>query len=597
MTFAGVSLSNGGSPDHQYPLGSRLRRVYLLFFIMLVPVLQAQAGVTIEAPGSDDALMQNLHARLGLDDVSCDAPAWRVRRLFNRAEKDIEPALRAFGYYRAKVDKKLETEDDCWEASFVIDLGERVKIRKRTVVVHGEASGDKDLRSLLSGFPLAEGAPLNHAQYENIKSSLHEYAAQRGYFEYVLTRHELRVYPGEAAAEIDIEAESGPRYRFGEIRVDEVPLNDDFVRRLARTREGEPYDARALLRMDRDLNDGGYFRRVEVRPKRDESKDLAVPVDVLLEPAPRHAWRFGVGYATDTGPRGSVGYENRYLNPKGHRFQSELQVSPILSSLRGDYVIPGREPHRETFAVGARLQHEDNDSAESDSASLIGSQTLKSKRWNQTRFVELLHEKSTVGDEDWTTDTLLMPGIGLSYIKADNPLQTRKGYRVNLEVRGAHEAVFSTTSMMQFRAGAKGIYRFGEGGRITARVDGGTTLSDSVKDLPASLRFFAGGDNSVRGYKYKSLGPEDSEGDPKGARHLLTGSLEYEHPVKTDEWWLATFVDAGNAFDFDEVDAKVGYGVGVRWYSLIGRLRVDIAFPQDREDGDWRLHFGIGADL
>lgn len=565
--------------------------------MLLAYSLQARADVTIEAPGGDDVLMQNLRARLGLEGTACDAPGWRVRRLFNRAEADFQPALRAFGYYHAKVEKKLESGDDCWQATFVIALGQRVKIRKRTVSVRGEAAADKQLTSMLSALPLAEGAPLNHGQYENIKSSLRDFATQRGYFDYALTRNELRIYTDDAAAEVDIEAQSGPRYRFGELRINEVPLNDDFVRRLAGVHEGEPFDSRVLTAMDGDLSDPGYFSRVEVRARRDESEDESVPVDVQLEMAPQHAWRFGLGYATDTGPRGTIGYENRYVNPKGHRFQSALQLSPIKSSLRGDFIIPGKDPHRETFAFGARLLHEDNDSAESDSASLVGSQTLKSKRWNQTRFIELLHERSTVGDEDWTTDTLLMPGIGLDRIKANNPLQTRRGYRVNLEVRGAHEALFSTTSMLQFRAGVKGIYRFGEGGRMTARVDGGTTLSDSIRDLPASLRFFAGGDNSVRGYKYKSLGPEDSEGDPKGGRHMLTGSLEYEHPVKADDWWLATFVDAGNAFDFDEVDAKVGYGLGVRWYSPVGRLRLDIAFPDDTEKDSWRLHFGIGADL
>ena len=570
---------------------------YLLSFILLALVWRAQADVAIEAPGGEDALMENLRARLGLAGEACDAPAWRVRRLFKRAEKDFQPALRAFGYYSAKLEKKLETGGDCWSATFVFELGERVTIRKRTVSVQGDAASDKQLESVLSALPLAEGEPLNHGQYEDIKSSLRDFATQRGYFDYTLTRNELRVFLDEAAAEVDIEAKSGPRYRFGELRINAVPLNDDFVRRLAKVQEGEPYDSRVLTAMDRNLSDPGYFRRVEVRALRDESEDESVPVEVQLEMAQQHAWSFGVGYATDTGPRGTIGYENRYVNPKGHRFQSALQLSPIKSSLRGDYIIPGQNPHRETFAFGARLLHEDNDSAESDSASLIGSQTLKSNRWNQTRFIELLHERSTVGDEDWTSDTLLMPGIGLDHIKANNPLKTRKGYRINLEVRGAHEALFSTTSMMQFRAGVKGIYRFGEGGRITARADGGTTFSDNVRDLPASLRFFAGGDNSVRGYKYKSLGPEDSEGEPKGGRHMLTGSLEYEHPVKADDWWLATFVDAGNAFDLDEVDAKVGYGVGVRWYSPVGRLRLDIAFPDDTEKDSWRLHFGIGADL
>ena len=190
-----------------------------------------------------------------------------------------------------------------------------------------------------------------------------------------------------------------------------------------------------------------------------------------------------------------------------------------------------------------------------------------------------------------------MPGLTFERIKADDLLRTRNGYRVNLEVRGAYEGLISTATMLQLRANAKGIHRFGEGGRVVARVDAGSTLGDGTLDLPVSLRFFAGGDNSVRGYAYKSLGPVDEEGDPVGGRHLLTGSIEYEHPVKGDDWWVAAFADGGNAFDTDRIKLRAGYGVGVRWYSPIGRVRLDLAFPSDDKDDAWRLHFGLGADL
>jgi translocation and assembly module TamA len=202
-----------------------------------------------------------------------------------------------------------------------------------------------------------------------------------------------------------------------------------------------------------------------------------------------------------------------------------------------------------------------------------------------------------VGDDD-TIATFLMPGIRLDGVRADDPLITRRGYRVSLELRGAHEGLLSTASLLQLRAYAKGIYRLGEGGRITLRADAGTTLTDSKFDLPASLRFFAGGDNSVRGYAYQSLGPVDENGEPVGGSHLLTGSLEYEHPVVRDEWWAAAFVDAGNAFGGGgDADLEVGYGVGVRWYSPVGRLRLDIAVPEDDSRDNWRIHFGLGADL
>lgn len=559
-------------------------------------MLRAHAEVGIEAAGGSGALLDNLRARLSLQAEPCDAPRWRVRRLFARAEKEFDPALRAFGYYTATVRKQLKTDAECWRAEFVIDLGRRVTIRERTILIHGEASDDSQLKEVIAGLPLAKGAPLEHGEYEAIKDRLRQFAAERGYLDFNFTRQELRVHPEEAAAEIRLEADSGPRYHFGELRLSPQPLDEDFVRRLAKVRPGQPYDAPALGSLDRFLSDSGYYQRVEVRPRRDEAEDHSVPIDLLLEAAPRHAWRAGVGVATDTGPRASLRYDNRYINARGHRFESALSLSPVLSGLTADYVVPGEDPHRENFSFGTKIAHEDTDTALSDSVTLSARQTIKGRRWTQTRFIELLHEESTVGDQN-TTATLLMPGIAFDRTKADDLLRTRRGYRVNLGLRAAYKGLLSTASLLQLTGSAKGMYRFGEGGRITARVDAGVTLGANIADLPASLRFFAGGDNSVRGYAYESLGPVDANGEPEGGKHLLTGSLEYEHPVFGDDWWVAAFVDAGNAFDTDQIEPRAGYGVGVRWYSPIGRVRLDVAVPDDTEQDEWRLHFGLGADL
>jgi translocation and assembly module TamA len=557
----------------------------------------AVGEVEIALENGDRLLETNLRARLALAAEDCDAPAWRVRRLFARAEQDFDPALRALGYYRASIEKDLETDDDCWRATFTVDPGERTRVRSRSVKVDGDASDDPAMQALLAELPLAEGEPLNHADYEAIKNRLRTYALEYGYFDFVIQRQELRVFPAQSAAEIVIEASSGPRYRFGELQFNEQPIDETLLRRLGRLQPGADYESAKLIALDRQLSDTGYFQSVEVRARRQEAVDLQIPVDVRVEPAKRHAWRAGVGYSTDTGPRLSLQYSNRYLNARGHHFNSELRLSPGDSGLKADYLIPGRDPRRETFSFGAGLTHEETDSATSDSATAIARQILKSKHWTQTRFLELLYERSEVAGID-DTYTLLMPGIAFNRIDADDPLRTRRGYRVLLEARGAYEGVLSTTTMLQFRASGKWIHRLGDSGRISVRGDAGSTLVDSVLDLPATLRFFAGGDNSVRGYDYESLGPVDAQGAVQGGRHLLTSSLEYEHPVFRDEWWVAAFVDAGNAFDdADDIDVKVGYGVGVRWYSPVGRLRLDLAFPDDTSNDDWRLHFGLGADL
>lgn len=565
--------------------------------LLFLAAASALAEVDIDlSDGAVDGLEENLLSRLRLAGEPCDAPRWRVRRLFAGAEDDFRPALRAFGYYRPQLDKALGFEEGCWAARFSFDLGLRVVIRERNVKVRGEAAEDPTLGAVLDALPLPEGTPLHHGEYEAIKDRLKRFAAERGYFDFAFQRQELRIYPDQGVADIHLVAESGPRYRFGEIRISEQPLDEQLIRRMAGIKPGDPYDSQAIAVLTRTLSDAGYFQRVEVRPRRDQAEDLAVPIDILLEPDERHEWRIGVGYSTDTGPRASLRYDNRYLNARGHHVQGALSISPALSSLAADYVIPGNDPRHESFSFGARLAHEDNDSAVSDSATLTARHVLDAVGWTQNRFIELLHERSEVA-QDKTVATLLMPGVTLDRLEADAVLRTRRGFRVFFEARGALDALLSTTNLLRLQARVKGIYRFGDSGRVTGRADVGTSFFADIDDLPASLRFFAGGDNSVRGYAWKSLGPLDDDGEVRGGKHLLTTSIEYEHPVFGDDWWAAAFIDAGNAFDTREIDVRYGYGAGVRWYSPVGRLRLDLAFPDDREDDDWRIHFSLGADL
>jgi len=581
-------------PYKLIPAGARQAAAGGLLSLLLAAPAWGELQLKIEDVPS--GLEQNILSRTALHEEACEAPAWRVRRLFRRLEKDIQPALQAFGYYRARIDKQLRRDQQCWHVELNIEAGPRTRVRSRLLQIDGGMGEDPQLAEMLAQLPLAEGEPLHHGDYEAIKTALREFALEHGYLDFAFTRQQLRVYPAEDAAEIDIAADSGPRYRFGELSFDEQPLSNAFIARLAQWQTDVPFDPRELSALDRRLSDSGYFSRVEVRSRRDLRQDESIPVELTLQTAPRHAWRAGIGFATDTGPRLSLGYKNRYLNTRGHLLDSELRLSPVESGVGVQYRIPGENPHQEYFSFGAKAAHEDTETAVSDSFTLGAQHVLQWHGWTQTRFIELLYEQSQVGD-DSIDATLLMPGIKMSHTEADDVLRTRHGYRINLEARAAYEGLLSSSTLLQLRADFKIIHRFGDAGRVTLRAEAGSTIGDSTGDLPASLRFFAGGDNSVRGYAYESLGPETAGGTPVGARNLLTSSVEYEHPIVDDDWWLGAFVDAGNAFDTDAIRLRAGYGVGVRWYSPVGRLRFDLAFPDDTSQDEWRIHFGLGADL
>jgi translocation and assembly module TamA len=189
-----------------------------------------------------------------------------------------------------------------------------------------------------------------------------------------------------------------------------------------------------------------------------------------------------------------------------------------------------------------------------------------------------------------------MPGVDWTRIRADNAIRPSAGSRLSLEVRGATDSVFSDTSFVQAIARGRWIRSLGNGSRFLLRAEIGVTAKSEFDELPASVRFFAGGDNSVRGYDFDALGPVDENGQVVGGSSLATGSIEFEQPLR-DRWSLAFFVDAGNAFEGSDLDAKTGAGLGGRWQSPLGPIRIDLAHPFDDDTTSWRLHISLGPDL
>lgn len=563
---------------------------------LLAAALASPALATVEIQGIEGAPSTNVLAYLDLDEEPCDAPSWRVEQQFRLAPARVREALQAYGYYEPTLTPTLTFADDCWHAVFAVAPGEPVRIRTFDVVVAGEAESDAEFTAAIAQSGLAVGAILDHGAYELLKRRWTDLARERGYAEASLATSRIDVYPAERAADVTLRFESGARYAFGRTGFTQDVLTEALASSYLTFREGEPYDARRLTQVYTDFVDSGYFRTIDVRPLEPDPATRTIPVEIVLTSAARRQISYGVGFSTDTGPRLRFGRNNRRFNDRGHQFGVNAQLSPVISEFTANYRMPLGSSRREWLNFDAGVEREDTDTAESKRLELGARRVLERPgNWTRTQMLSLRVEDFAVADQ-MGRSRLLMPGVDWTRIRADNAIRPNVGSRLSLEVRAAADSVYSDTSFVQTIARGRWIRSLPGGGRFLLRAEIGATAKSQFDELPASVRFFAGGDNSVRGYDFEALGPVDENGQVVGGSSLATGSFEFEQPLR-DRWSLAFFVDSGNAFEGSRIDAKTGAGLGGRWQSPLGPIRIDLAHPFDDETTSWRLHISLGPDL
>ena len=566
--------------------------VVLTFAALAAPRIAAEVILNgIEGPPHDNVL-----AYLDLDQEPCDAPELRVRQLYQAATEDVVAALQALGYYAPRITPTLTFEPECWRATFTIELGEPVLIRTFDVAVVDAAADDPAFAMAVAESGLAVGAQLHHGNYERVKRRWLDIAIERGYAEGQLNANRIDVYPDERAADITLRYESGPRYSFGTVEFEQDVLSNELIQAYVTFRPGDPYDSELLTDLYVTLAESGFFQVIDVRPLQPDSATRQIPIRVALTAAPRRLITYGIGYSTDTGPRFSISRDNRRWNDRGHQFGVDAQLSTVTSEVTANYRFPFGDPGEEWISFDAGVKREDTETSESESLELGARRVLRTGNdWTRMHMLSLLIEDFEIADQV-DRSRLLMPGIDWLRTPGDDMIAPREGTRLHLLVRGAADALGSDTSFVQVFAEGKRIWLLPNDGRVLLRGQVGHTWTDQLTDLPASVRFFAGGDNSVRGYEFEELGPVDDAGQVIGGSSLVTASVEYEHPLRS-RWALAFFFDWGNAFE-DDLDARESVGIGGRWLSPLGPIRIDIAHPLDDPTADdYRVHVTLGPDL
>jgi translocation and assembly module TamA len=570
----------------------RLPPAFLLGALLAASPVDAEVVLM----GLDAAQSANVLAYLEFDDEPCDAPAWRVEQLNQASPARIRDALQALGYYEPRIDSKLERDDACWHATFTVQLGEPTVVRAFDVLLDGEAAGDSSFLAARDQSPLRAGAALHHGHYDALKRRWSDLALERGYADAKFTQSRIDVYPEQRVADVVLHFDSGRRYRFGDVTFEQDVLSDRLIRSYLPFHPGDAYDTQELTDLYIALADSGYFRNIEVAPAQANRDTGEIPIVIVLTGAARRLITYGVGFSTDTGPRIRFGRNNRRFNDRGHQFGVNAQLSPVVSEVTANYRFPFGDPRSEWIDFDVGVKSEDTETAESESLQFGARRVLERPGdWTRTQMLNLLVEDFEVADQ-LGRSRLLMPGINWTRIRADNNIRPARGSKLELEVRGANDVLGSDTNFLQVIAKGKWIWSPSQKARILLRGDLGATEERSFDELPPSVRFFAGGDNSVRGYDFEALGPVDTDGEVIGGLSLAVGSVEYEHAVR-ERWSVAVFVDSGNAFEGSNFDTKTGAGLGARWQSPLGPIRVDLAHPFDDEDTSWRLHISLGPDL
>ncbi|MGA7800527.1 MAG: autotransporter assembly complex family protein [Gammaproteobacteria bacterium] len=574
----------------------RLCRWMYLVMLLVAPLAHG-ASVKVQVEGVSDKPKANVLAMLAIAQVQgqSDLTAGRIRYLNAQAPAQIRRALEPFGYYRAQVKTDLKPGPQEWTATYRIEPGPPIPVIAVNLQLSGPGRTDPALEKAVKSFPIRKGDPLDQPRYEQAKGGLQQRALALGYLDARYTEHQLRLDLRAYEARVVLTLATGPRYRFGPVTFSGSALSPKFLHEYLPFSPGDPYSSARLLALQQALQNSDYFKRVDIQPQRDRAKDQEVPIEVKLEPRKRHKYTFGLGYGTDTGPRASVGWEHRRINSLGHKMQAQYRISRIYQELSLRYIIPLAHPATDQLAITAATRNETVNDQVSKTRLIGVSRLVTHGTVQQTLSLNYQHETFSVGDTSGVS-RLLIPGFNWTRISADDRIYTRRGSRLSLDLRGALQGVASDTSFVRADLGAKIIRSFGSDNRIIARAEVGAIQVPDFSVLPVSLRFFAGGDHSVRGYAYNSLGPVDASGTVVGGQYLMVGSVEYDRHI-VGKWGAAVFYDAGNAFDIFPTHLHRGAGVGVRWRSPVGMVRVDLAAALSKEGHPLRLHISIGPDL
>ena len=574
-----------------------LMRIFTIFYFSLLASLvlftsctHAQSGISFDIQGVKGELKDNVEIYLQRFYGADYTPSIRFHA---ELEQEVQTALQALGFYHANIHIEHD-EQTAHNISITINAGEPVRLTKTDIVITGDAAEDADFTQLLKLNAPKTGDILHQGHYDALKSALRNLALKKGYFDAEFTAAKLAVAPELNQAFITLHFASGTRYRFGNITFAGSQIEENRLNALLPFSPNSPYQASRFGELNQLLASTGWFSSILIEGDIDNMQQNQLPIIVRVVPEKRNIVETGVGFSTDVGPRLKLNWLKPWLNNAGNSVRADMAISNIEQSIEAAYKLPLRSVS-DFYQLQLGFRNRDNEDTSSRESNLVLERHwLLNDNWYRTASVRWLYEDFLQADQR-DNISLIMPGLSYNRSRQSAGTMPMSADRLLLRMEISDEAWGSDTSFVRLRGRAGWIGSLGDNHRFVSRLDGGAILMEALVNLPPSLRFFTGGDNSIRGYGYETVAPRNSDDELIGGRYMAVASAEYQYRV-SGNWWLAVFTDYGSAWN-DQPQWVQGIGAGLRWASPVGPLRLDFAYGLDQPGGGFQLHFALGPEL
>ncbi|WP_127959934.1 autotransporter assembly complex protein TamA [Serratia microhaemolytica] len=576
-----------------------LYRVLCVLGTLLISPSLLAANIQLKVEGLTGELDRNVQARLSAiapEEVSAEG------RSRARIETAIRQGLRPLGYYEPTIDFTFNDKRKLLPPQLLVkvDPGEPVRIAGSQIKLSGAAQYDEDYQELVSISEPTIGEILNHGKYDSFRDSLSGLALRKGYFDANLVRNQLGVEKRSRRAFWDIEFDSGERYYFGKVKFTGGQIRQDYLKNLVPFNQGDYYSSNDLAELNRRLSATGWFNSIVVSPDFsavDEHRVL--PLEALLTPRNSNIMELGAGFSTDIGPRVRGTWRKPWLNDRGHSFTVSTNLSKPEQQLDLSYRIPlQRSPLEQYYLLQSGFKRTDLNDTRSDSTKMVVSRNWDlSTGWQRAINLSWRLDHFTQGMV--SNDTMLLyPGASVSRTRVRGGLMPEWGDSQRYSVDISNSLWRSDVDFLLLQAQNAWIRTLADKHRFVTRAQFGWIETNTFEQVPPDLRFFAGGDRSIRGYRFQSISPRDEAGLLTGASKLMVGSVEYQYNL-TGRWWGAMFFDGGQAVnDIKQQDIKTGAGMGIRWQSPVGPIKLDVAVPiRDDETRKMQFYIGLGPEL